>query len=75
MGERCMRLFLREAPTHQKEQHKGQPQHRELYALFRKHEENMTLLKLVFAPFPILSSSIHIVCLKGYSCLCDNDFV
>ena len=49
-----MRLSLREAPTHQKEQYKGQPQQRELRALFRKHEENMTLLTLVFAAFPIL---------------------
>ena len=31
-GERCMRLSLREAPTHQKEQHKRQPQHWELRA-------------------------------------------
>jgi len=28
-----MRLSLCEARTHQKEQHKGQPQHRELHAL------------------------------------------
>ena len=32
-GERCMRLSLCEAPTHQKTQHKGQPQHRELRTL------------------------------------------
>ena len=29
-----MRLPLCEAPTHQREQHKGQPQHRELHALY-----------------------------------------
>ena len=35
-GERCMRLSLCKAPT-QKEQHKGQPQHRETSRLHLNH--------------------------------------
>ena len=46
--ERCMRLSLCEAPTHHKEQHKGQPQHWELCTLLFTFSINIQMKIKVF---------------------------